>query len=1697
TWDTNLTTENLTVYYDAFDPDMGEIRNTTNWYVNDVSLMALNFPFGVGSNSTWTQDYTDYGNNGTVSGATWNAIGDFDGWGTYEFSGSSQYIFSPNTPSLSITGPITLEVWGKFDSVSGTRAILSKYDAGANQRSYALEIDGANCAAGQVAFYIMPLGTTTGGAARCSNSVLTTGTWHHIVARYVPSGVMEIYIDGVDQTGTMGYGSYVPDSIFASSRGLAIGGSFSSSALPDTAWLDGTLSKVRIYNRTLSPEQIILLYNNVTDTMHHHDTRQDEIWRACVTPNDMIIDGTMNCSNNLTISRIGMENVTVASSSGTNTSDENITVSYDLFNGSAIGITNWYVDDVPTLNLYLPFEGYDGDPGVAKDYSPYSINGTLRDLTWNATMHNGRPGYDFDSTSDYIRFNRADIGGIMAAGDFTIEVWANPDTYPGGRGEMVSTIQSGGYSLGLFPNGSAYFRIDVGSYTDITSAYAVSTGEWHHIVATFDESTGNAKIYVDGTLNGSSTLVGTYDAVGGAFCIGEQSGGSTVCNDGENFDGQISLVRYWNRTLTSGQVASLYGDYDGDTISSDETEIGEVWKSCVLPNGDWEDSLNPEVCRNITIESPPPPIVENVTLNSTLGTNYTNEDLTVWYDSFSPEGYEVKNMTTWFLTNGSVTNKSIMTLLLPFEGGTEAERGRDYTSYEHNVTTVNSMAYYPNGGYDGWGVYGCQASTSVYMELNNSAMDGMQDFTIMMWVNKSSTAGSREAIISGAGASSTNEFALYPTSTNMRVYLRGSYDTFTGFDLGQNEWHHIAFKRTANQGEFFVDGVSMGTATVSTATLDIGGCAPTQPAPSGFVLCQEQDACGGSFSASQAWEGMVDDIRIFNMSLTVDQIAAISNNLTDVIVSNETSVDDTWQACVRANDGVQASVQNCSNNLTILEPPEECPVISTPGEYILDQDYTGAPNSLSVMPSATSACMKITTSDVILDCNGSKITGDDTAGSVGVALNGSLTNVTVKNCIISNYTVNIYSYNSNDSFYLNNTLSYAGVAAIGFNVFLYGSSNNLVSGNYMANATGKNRAGIRIAFEGAGNNTIVYNEIYNCYMGIRTTTSTQNNISGNRIHDSPTHAILLEDNSNWNSISNNSIYDNPGGSGVYLYTCHNNTLLNNSLSGNNIGVDIQDSNENNFTNNTLNLGDEGFHLRDGSSDNRFINCSTEGSSQYGVQIEASHNNTFENLVSSGGTDYGLYLVNAQDNSFQETVLYDNGNDTYIECNFGTTSYYMMNTSILKPAGTWEDYTVLTINDTLSAGERYVIKWTTNSSSLPSSGRVSFRNKFVNISQVLGSSSIDEITWNWNASEESGYDPSKFELWKYNATNNWTMLNDSPDTGARALSLYGMNPASDYGILQKNVTEITVQLNTPSNGHLTTLTTIIFNCSAASPQQMVNITLYGNWSGGWHENETKPLTGTYNSTTFTKTLPLGTYEWNCLAFDTLPDSDWGDSNFTFTLTNASGDVYVLTGANVTVLNSSKYNGSDLGGTYELQGGNLTGADFNMRVSTEKWAGMYGNLTARLLLSESNDTVFMYAWNWTPTSGGEICLTQNAGPFWTAMAPTQKSYIDTAFGFNPTDSDSANNSLTDASVLINVANVSSATTGVHISANSTFEMGAFQFVSNATGEADFAFCVNLTDGKNYRNQSKHFELVVPTTEVKGSGPLETYYVYVELN
>ena len=102
---------------------------------------------------------------------------------------------------------------------------------------------------------------------------------------------------------------------------------------------NGTIDDVMIFNRSLSAEQVLALYNNRTDLIVGQETAKGEIWFARVTPNDGTLDGIERQSNNVTILNTPPVVTLVAPSDGNTTTDRTPTFNWSGFDADGDSLT--------------------------------------------------------------------------------------------------------------------------------------------------------------------------------------------------------------------------------------------------------------------------------------------------------------------------------------------------------------------------------------------------------------------------------------------------------------------------------------------------------------------------------------------------------------------------------------------------------------------------------------------------------------------------------------------------------------------------------------------------------------------------------------------------------------------------------------------------------------------------------------------------------------------------------------------------------------------------------------------------------------------------------------------------------------------------------------------------------------------------------------------------------------------------------------------------------------------------------------------------------------------------------------------------------------------------------------------------------------------------------------------------------------
>ena len=193
------------------------------------------------SGTTWT-DRSGLGNNGTLV----NGVGYSNG--AMVFDGVNDYVTVPTNTSIDLINTVSLESYIKYTTTINTVCI----EKSANNTHYQFQVfsntQGTIGVAGELVFMLQPNDKNWVVSKESSND----GNWHHVVGTYDRSlTTAKIYIDGILKN-TNSSILYGPAS---NNQPLLIG------SRTGLAGFGGSISLIRIYNRALSPEEILQNYN--------------------------------------------------------------------------------------------------------------------------------------------------------------------------------------------------------------------------------------------------------------------------------------------------------------------------------------------------------------------------------------------------------------------------------------------------------------------------------------------------------------------------------------------------------------------------------------------------------------------------------------------------------------------------------------------------------------------------------------------------------------------------------------------------------------------------------------------------------------------------------------------------------------------------------------------------------------------------------------------------------------------------------------------------------------------------------------------------------------------------------------------------------------------------------------------------------------------------------------------------------------------------------------------------------------------------------------------------------------------------------------------------------------------------------------------------------------------------------------------
>ena len=826
-----------------------------------LGLVAY-YPFDGSAN-----DASGNGNNGTIYGAL--AGRDRNGAidGAFRFDGIDDYIDCGNNPSIQITGPFTLCAWVFMDSRGMT--IVSKGATPTKWPSYSLGLEptGATMYSGS--------GTSGDTLIQVKTSV-STGVWCHVIGVLRGDGgdESEIWINGVlGAKGTLSFPANTTESL-------------SVARWRSGYCSEGVIDDVRIYNRALTSNEVARLYTATAAQPDTHLVTLHPGEHGDIPGANSGADYVTNVTHGSAFTPPTPIPDVGWSFTGWNPSaPAAVTNDFEATAGYAADITDTDADELPdaweiahfgsltasdgtgdfdrdgrtdaqefadntdpanagsTLGLvaYYPF---DGD---ANDASGKGKNGTPVDCVAASDRH-GNAGHALELNGSSSRIPVSHNLLNVGQGGYTISLWFSPSDLNKLDQTLVNTDPHGYFCLS-YNHGGVMSRLSAfigdGAIWNIWGAPGrksdYTSNTWH--CAVFCKSGTNYTLYVDGNLD---LEVNRPDISNRDVPLVFGANAMTS----ELFKGSLDDVRIYNRALSSNEVARLYAATvpDGDT---DADGLPDAWEIARFGN-----------------------------LTASDGTGDFDRD-----------------------------------------GRTDAQELADGTDPANAGSTLGLAAYYPldgnandAGGNAFHGVWaggesyqtGIRGQAGIFDGLdnnitvpNNATLDGLTgEHTLSAWVyvNSSAPANTMD-IISKDGETSNRQYIITRTPLGTfqgHVGLVGPrLEAVPSSTVATAQrWYHVVQVHSNGNLVLFVNGSKDGEKTITDYS---GPLSTLQPVRIG----------GGAPSGTQLFfNGLIDDVRIYNRSLSSNEVARLySSTATQPVTHTVTLLPGAHGSIAGANSG--------------------------------------------------------------------------------------------------------------------------------------------------------------------------------------------------------------------------------------------------------------------------------------------------------------------------------------------------------------------------------------------------------------------------------------------------------------------------------------------------------------------------------------------------------------------------------------------------------------------------------------------------------------------------------------------------------------------------------------------------------------------------------------------------------------------------
>jgi len=282
----------------------------------------------------------------------------------------------------------------------------------------------------------------------------------------------------------------------------------------------------------------------------------------------------------------------------------------------------------------------------------------------------------------------------------------------------------------------------------------------------------------------------------------------------------------------------------------------------------------------------------------------------------------------------------------PFKGNVNDESGNSYHGTVQGALITADR-------FGNLGAYGFDGDDS-RIKLDGEALNSLNSLTIAFWL-QSFDSGSGKHWFSAANSKQANEFLVGHDNGKIVLMLKGKDHKMSDVKINDNSWHHIVFTREGSIMELYID-------SRSDSVWDSAPVGNLSVEKSGLWLGGDQDSVGGDWASSQQFDGLLDDLRIYDRALDETEIQELynlpdSSVCSDIPMCSQAELDAAKeagrQACIDDPSSCGISTSTTGFTQAELDAAKEA------GRQACIDDPSSCGISISGIPATLSADFKL------------------------------------------------------------------------------------------------------------------------------------------------------------------------------------------------------------------------------------------------------------------------------------------------------------------------------------------------------------------------------------------------------------------------------------------------------------------------------------------------------------------------------------------------------------------------------------------------------------------------------------------------------------------------------------------------------------------------------------------------------------------